>query len=209
MTTTDAGRAQVARSTPGSYFLRKFLRDPKRIASVWPSSRWLAEAMLDGLEFRPGDGVVELGPGTGPFTDLVMERLRGLPGVQYLGVDRDGDFCKLLRERHPSGEFVQADAFDLPALLAARPSFRPVAVLSGLPLVSMPRQGVGALIEAIARDLTPGGQFRTFSYWHSILNPAQWWLRRHMRATFARFSVIGPVLRNVPPAVVFAGRKAD
>lgn len=203
----DASTPPAHRQAPGPFFLRKFLRAPGAIASVWPSSRRLAAAMLDGVAFGPDSAVVELGPGTGPFTDLVAARLGGSPGHRYLGIDRDPDFVAFLRRRHPHLEFVVADAAELPTLLAARPALRPTAVVSGLPLVAMPERVVAGLLDTIHGALPAGGHFRTFSYLHTTLNPASWRLRRDMRNRFAEFQVHGPILGNLPPALVFAARR--
>ena len=202
--TTGSPAVTASGSGSGGWFLRKFLRDPKEVASVWPSSRYLARAMVAGIELLPGESIVELGPGTGPFTDAIAQKLASVQGASYLGIDRDPEFVAHLRQRHPRLEFVQADAFALPELLAARPQLRVRAVLSGLPLVAMPKPQVTALAEFVRDLLPPGGHFRTFSYLHTVVNPASWWLRRLLREHFAGFTVAGPVWRNVPPALVFA-----
>jgi phospholipid N-methyltransferase len=186
-------------------FLRKFVRDPGNVASVWPSSRRLASAMVRGIELPPHAVVIELGPGTGPFTDVIAELWLARGDVRYLGIDRDPEFVALLRARHPRLDFAHASAFDLPQLLSERRIDRVDAVLCGLPLVSMPTADVDQLLHTVRQRLRPGGAFRTFSYVHTMANPASWSLRRRMRAIFPRFTVRGPVLRNVPPALVFAG----
>src|SRR5206468_2899992 len=58
-------------------FVEAFLRDPLAVGSCWPSSATLCRAVVDHCDFQPGDTVVELGPGTGAFTELLLERLEG------------------------------------------------------------------------------------------------------------------------------------
>lgn len=188
----------------GFWFLRKFLREPSHVASFWPSSRWLARAMVKDLEVARGHAVLELGPGTGPFTAAIDAMLP--PGADYLGIERDAEFAALLRRRFPQRTFATADVEHLATLLAERPTLRPAAVICGLPLVSMPMPVVDALLQEVARRLPRGGVFRTFSYVHTMVNFASWSLRRRMRATFREFAVRGPVWRNAPPALVFEGR---
>jgi phospholipid N-methyltransferase len=189
----------------GFWFLRKFLRAPGHVASFWPSSRWLAAAMVRDLVLPPGSAVLELGPGTGPFTAAITAHLRPAPGC-YLGIDRDPEFVAVLRSRFPAFEFCCDDVARLAELLAARAHLRPGVVLCGLPLVSMPVPVVDRLLQQVAGLLPPGGVFRTFSYVHTMANPASWKLRARMRGFFGAFAVHGPVLRNVPPALVFEGR---
>ncbi|MGB1453174.1 MAG: rRNA adenine N-6-methyltransferase family protein, partial [Crocinitomicaceae bacterium] len=45
------------------------------IGSVVPSSKFLSKKMLDHLDFSSAEFVVELGPGTGVFTDRIIEKL--------------------------------------------------------------------------------------------------------------------------------------
>lgn len=204
MTGSIAPPADASQGELGRWFLRKFLRSPGSVASFWPSSRHLADAMLRGVELPEGSAVLEFGPGTGPFTDAIAARLT--PQHHYLGIDRDPDFVALLRVRHPRLEVAAADVFELPRLLADRPHLRPAAVICGLPLVAMPKPEVDGLLETV-RDLLPaGGTFRTFSYLHTVVNPNQWSLKQRMRRIFPKFTVHGPVLRNLPPAFVFEGR---
>jgi SAM-dependent methyltransferase len=66
-------------------FITRFASAPTNIGAVFPSSRDLAEAMLHGIELQPGDVVVEYGPGTGAFTELLLERLP--EGAEYLGIE--------------------------------------------------------------------------------------------------------------------------
>ena len=72
-----------------SYFLQRFVRSPKHIASVWPSSRYLTAQMFDGLRLGHGDVVVEYGPGTGSFTLEVQRLLESGVNIRYLGVEVD------------------------------------------------------------------------------------------------------------------------
>jgi phospholipid N-methyltransferase len=188
----------------GRWFLRKFLQSPLTVSSLWPSSRHLAAAMVRDLHLPETGAILELGPGTGSFTRAI-EPLLG-PRNGYLGLDHDPEFIALLRRNHPGLEFVEADLRDLERLLDARP-LELHAVLSGLPLVAMPRQTVEDLLVLVRDRLAPGGLFRTFSYVQMLASPHSWWLRGCVRRVFPRFAVRGPIWRNVTPAVIFEGRK--
>ena len=45
------------------------------VGSVVPSSKFLSRKMLDHLNFKQAKLVVELGPGTGVFTQRIIEKL--------------------------------------------------------------------------------------------------------------------------------------
>src|ERR1041385_1553701 len=62
-------------------FVEAFIREPFKVGALWPSSDELSRAVVDGCDFKRDDLVVELGPGTGSFTKLLLKRpgRRGRP----------------------------------------------------------------------------------------------------------------------------------
>jgi phospholipid N-methyltransferase len=186
-------------------FLRGFLREPRAVASVWPSSRHLAEAMLEGIDLAPGDVIVEYGPGTGSFTELIAERRRAIGGLEYVGIERSEDFLGILRARFPGMRFVRGRAEDAIAIVGDCAGRPPRVVISGLPLIAMPT--METVVAATSRLLARPGAFHTFSYVHSAPTPGARRLRAAMRAYFDEFEVSGAILRNIPPALVLRGRQ--
>jgi hypothetical protein len=66
----------TAATAPRLLFLRKFLLEGRRVASVAPSSRSLARAATRCIDRSRPQVIVDLGAGTGPVTEL---RSRPLP----------------------------------------------------------------------------------------------------------------------------------
>ncbi|GAB4162431.1 MAG: methyltransferase domain-containing protein [Planctomycetota bacterium] len=185
----------------GLGFLRAFLNRPRTVGAVLPSSRYLARALVGRLDALSGGLVVEFGPGTGPMTRVIRDRLP--PGVRYLGIELESRFCALLRERYPGLEFHQGSAADLAAVLRDRGLPRPSRIISGLPFASLPEEVQRGIVDAVA-DCLDGtdGEFRTFQYVHAYGLGAARRFRAMMRERFERFERLGPVLLNVPPAFV-------
>ena len=78
-------------------FFRQLLSRPKQISAIAPSSRFLARAMASGL--KPGNRVVEFGPGTGVLTKAILAagvRPRDLTLFEY-----NPDFVAHLRVAFP------------------------------------------------------------------------------------------------------------
>src|SRR5215216_112399 len=70
-------RPQKAPGTRGRLrFFSAFLREPFKVGAFWPSSPELSEEIVEGCELHRRNTVVELGPGTGAFTGLILERMR-------------------------------------------------------------------------------------------------------------------------------------
>ena len=203
-TTTRTGDPVEGQRRPirdGIGFFGRFLRNPSTVGAVLPSSRYLSRAMVGRLELDPGELVVEYGPGTGPATAIVRE---GLPkGAQYLGIELDPRFHRLLTERFPTLAFHHGSAADLRAILEQRGLPRPARILSGLPFASLPPATQDGIIDGIVWALRGSeGDFRTFQYVHAYGLRAARRFRAMMQERFVGFERIGPVVRNVPPAFV-------
>ena len=56
-------------------FLKTFLKD-RQVGAMSPSSRFLANKMLENINFDEAKVIVELGPGTGVFTHVLLEKMR-------------------------------------------------------------------------------------------------------------------------------------
>jgi phosphatidylethanolamine/phosphatidyl-N-methylethanolamine N-methyltransferase len=188
------------------YFLRRFLRRPKHVASVWPSSRHLARRMFHDLDLKTGDLVIEYGPGTGAFT-VEVERLRRIGvGLRYLGIEKDPGMYDFLVHRFPSLDFVLGDACDILDISVSRGLPPAAAVISGLPLMFIERASLLRIFTGTSACLRPDGVFRTFSYAHSYPTRVAGELRDLMSLCFDEYHRSTPVLRNLPPAVVLSGR---
>ncbi len=191
----QAGR-RPARMPDWLLFFRKFLRHGTAIASFVPSSRYLAQAVCDDIDYANARCLVELGAGTGPIS---AELLRQAPAsCRVLILERDPDFCARLRERFPNAEVDEADAIDLDRLLTERGIDRVDHFLCGLPLPSFPAAVRDTILRVVCQRLTPSGTFRQLTH-------MPWVYYRLYRRSFAevRFKF---VLRNLPPAGYYVCR---
>jgi phosphatidylethanolamine/phosphatidyl-N-methylethanolamine N-methyltransferase len=181
-------------------FLSHFRKNPRTVGAIAPSSQRLARAMLDGLTLEPGVRVVELGPGTGAITGEIARRLP--PGTTCLAIDIDPVFTARVAERWPQIDAVCDRAERLLDIVRSR-GLQPVDhIVSGLPFASLPGGATGAIVEAIATALRPGGTFTTFQYIHAYALPPAIAVRRtlgHLLGSRPAFSV---VMANLPPAFV-------
>jgi phospholipid N-methyltransferase len=178
----------------------RFLRQPRTVGAVAPSSRVLAREMVRGLELGGGAHLVELGPGTGAFTGELLARLG--PNGRLLAVELDPEFAGQVRARWPAADCVCASATTLASLVAAR-QWGPVDhIISGLPFASLPRDVTHQILDAIAHVLKPGGTFTAFQYVHAYTLPPAVAFRRELHSRFGTAPSRHLVVRNIPPAFV-------
>ena len=198
---TDRSK-RTTRITDHLVFLQVLLAAPGRTGAVAPSSVHLARAMVDGLTIKPGETVVEFGPGTGAFT---AEICRILPSESsYLGIEIEPRFAELLRRRYPGLLVIQGSAEDAPRLVAEAGCDRLRAIICGLPFGSLSAGVQDRIIRALDVLVTPGVQFRAVAYVHAYGLPAAVRFRRRMCETIGPLTRRTMVLRNLPPAYVLS-----
>lgn len=179
-------------------FFQQWLRNPRAIAALAPSSRVLARAMIAQLPLSP-ERIIEFGGGTGVFTRALIDH--GLDRDQLMVVELNGALHRMLKRRFPETRVVRGDARNVAALVA-REKFAEAggvdAVVSGLGLLSMSRHIQREIVAAAFNVLKPGGRFIQFTY--GPVGPVSRELLGELDLNARRASV---AWLNVPPATVY------
>jgi phospholipid N-methyltransferase len=174
-------------------FLGKFLRQGTAIASLAPSSPWLSRTTVRNIDWTKAKVLVELGAGTGPITRVLAEK--AMPGCEVVVLERDADFCRILRERFENRagfQIIEGDVRDLASILADRGIGQADHIVSGLPVPSFPADLRQALFRVISQVLKSEGTFNQITelpwvYWN--------FYRRYFESVQFVFEP-----RNLPPA---------
>lgn len=182
-------------------FLRGFLRQPALVGAVLPSSRQLALAMVHGLDLARAATVVELGPGTGAITAVILDHLG--PKTQFLTIELDHNHCAILRKRFAHLAVYQDSAERLPDYLRQHGAHCADYILSGLPWASLPLDLQDRLFTSIVHSLSPNGAFVTFAYLHARWLPKAVRFRNRLLDRFDQVELSKVVWRNAPPAFVY------
>lgn len=176
MSTSDLKSADLTddreRRAPGEWalLLRRWLRNPLRVAELAPTSRWVARAVAARLSLdRPG-AVVELGAGTGSLTRGLLDA--GCPPDRLVAIELDPEFAALLRRRFPGIAVIAGDAGKASPLLAAIGISRAATVVSSLPIRWFPRETQEAILRASLDLLGPGGSF--YQLTNAPSSPLRW-----------------------------------
>ena len=182
----------------GLKFVGAFIREPFKVGSFWPSSAALSRALVGGCEFQADDTVVELGPGTGNFTKLLLERLQG-PG-RMVALELSPTNISVLQKRFAPCKIIHDSAENL-ARYVEPGSAR--CVVSGLAWGNMLPALQDRILDAVMASLTPRGQFVAFGYIHAKWFPTSLRFRRRLMQDFRRVETTPIVWRNLPPAFVY------
>ena len=97
------------------HFIRSWIERPLSIGAVKPSSKMLARTMARYVDPHSEGPVVELGPGTGPVTEALVEA--GIAPARLVLLEFNPTFCRILRARYPEATLVQGDAYSLRSVL--------------------------------------------------------------------------------------------
>ena len=187
-------------------FLRAFATRPFATGAIAPSSRQLAAEMIAGMGLRDVSTVVELGPGTGAMTRVILEEIG--PQTLLLAVDLNPDFAAHLRETLPARvTVVNGSGEHLDRYLKECGKDAADCVVCGLPWANFGSDLQRRLMDGVLRALRPGGCFSTFTYLHAVTLPTGRRLLRLLRASFTSVERSQLVWRNLPPAFVYHCRK--
>ena len=177
-------------------FIRSWIEKPLSTGAVMPSSKALARTMARYVDPKASGPVIELGPGTGPVTQALVQH--GVDPARLVLVEFNPDFCRLLRTRYPQATVVQGDAYRLRRLLESTVRSPASAIVSGLPLVTKPVRTRLRLISDAMALLAPGAPFVQFTY--AMVTP----IPKAVSGIKAEASEL--IWMNLPPARVWVYR---
>lgn len=176
-------------------FLSKFITEPKKIGSITPSSSFLTRKMLAKLPWDGIEAVIELGAGTGVFTNFIAKNKK--ESCQVLVIEQDVEMRETLQSTYPTF-FYGSKAEKLDWFLRNFDLPKADCIISGLPFAIFSEQMRNDVMLAVSQSLQPGGIFVAFQY--SLQ------MRKLLKKYFCEVK-IGFVPFNMPPAFVYYCKK--
>ncbi len=175
-------------------FAKNFVKHPKMLGSVIPSSRFLIDKLLAPVDWQKARLFVEYGPGIGNISAEVLKRMH--PDARLVLFELNDDFADFLRTgfRDPRLIVLHRSAADVGRVLADQGLGQADYIISGIPFSTMPEAVRNEIADATYAALAPGGQFLVYQFSPKILE-----------VLTPRFSRIDrdfePI--NVPPAQLY------
>jgi phosphatidylethanolamine/phosphatidyl-N-methylethanolamine N-methyltransferase len=182
-------------------FLRCWSRDPVAVGLPFASSCWtarrLAQATLDAA--IPGGGpILELGAGTGPVTEALIEA--GCPVDQIIVVERDGGLCRTLGRRFRGLQVLHGDALEIGEILVKARVPSVGVVLCGIPMRAVAPDAAARCYSDAFQLMPSGGAIIQYTY--GLKSPVDPETPLRLDARF-----VGREWRNVPPIGIWRYRE--
>ena len=201
---------------PGSefgLFFQQSLRAFSVTASLCPSSKSLAGALLRSVDFATSTVIVELGSGTGAVTSEILRRMS--PDCRLYAIDINPAFVSYVRRKIQDHRFfpILGRAEQLGSILNREGLCSADAIVSSLGLTTMAHEQRCAIVQELRSHLNKRGVLTQFQYVHAHGSPR--WLSNLGICRFSEEEFLCQhfgrvrterVFRNFPPATVFTCR---
>jgi phospholipid N-methyltransferase len=136
-------------------FLGQFIRQPLEVASIAPSSRFVARRVARCVRGASGT-IVEIGAGTGGITRALLGTIAA--DARLVAVELNPALAeRAARIDDPRLVVHCGSAEDLPVILRQHRCTPATAIVCGLPFSMVPRLRGMRIVRALERSLAPGG----------------------------------------------------
>ncbi len=206
------GCSAVTPSTPSTparldglgAFLRAYVRSPLQVGALWPSSRRLAAAMTQWVNWDRVRVVVEFGAGTGALTPAILKSAAA--DCRVLLIERDARMAASLKRQFGSANVVHGDVQSARAYCDEAGIDRADVVISSLPWASLTPVVQARCMKAAKTILHRDGFFATYAHLQSLMLPGGRRLNRILPRVFDCVERSPIVWRNSLPAFVYQCR---
>ena len=140
--TSHQPNSTIRTNKPDEIVLAKFVKSPRTIGSIAPSSPALGRALSEKIDPKGNGSVLELGAGTGPITTQILKRLAS-PNLLTC-VEIDQQMCARFRKSFPNIELIEKDCREIGALFAGENISN---IVSSLPYRSLPQSTTDSIFE--------------------------------------------------------------
>ena len=175
-------------------FFSTFLKNPKEIGSVVPSSKFLVKELLKNVEFENAKYIVEYGPGTGCVTSGILKKARN--DAKILCFETNKRFYRHLKKNIKDKRLILInDSAENIMKHLKRLSIPKIDyVISGLPFSILPQKKKITIIKETKKTLKDEGRFVIYQYLNSFKS-----------CLYSYFSNISTkfVALNIPPSFIY------
>lgn len=175
-------------------FILEYIKNPRNVGAIAPSSKYLANKIIDTINFEKAKCIVEYGPGTGAFTEKILARAKDNTIVLLIEINKE--FYNTLKNiyGHKKNVIIINNSVENIDIILEKYSIKAVDyIVSGLPFASLPQNISRCILQKTSKIINGNTEFITFQYSLLKLN--------FFREYFSEIKY-KKVIRNLPPAYV-------
>lgn len=176
-------------------FFSEAIKSIKTTGSIKPSSKYLVNKCLKGLNFSDADTIIEFGPGNGCFTEEILNSISKNTNLYSFEINSVFyNYCKSKFANNSNVKIVNESALDLGIFLNKKSIKKANFIISSLPFAIFNESQKKDLLNTIKSNLNKDGVFVQYQY--SLGN------YKELKNTFSKVDV-SLVVRNLPPAFIY------
>jgi phosphatidylethanolamine/phosphatidyl-N-methylethanolamine N-methyltransferase len=187
------------------HLFREFIRNPKQTGSILDSSNDLAELITSTANLQNANCIVELGPGTGVFTQKILYKKQ--QACQFIALELNPTLAHQTQQKFPNEAIYNDNATNTGSYLLKHRQQHCDTVISGLPWASFNTSLQKEILESITTSLSSQGEFLTFTYLHSLALPSGKRFQELLKKNFTSVTKTKTIWKNIPPALVYHCKK--
>ena len=205
--------------------IRQFALQPLSTGAVAPSSRTLATRLTGMVDLYNAQTVVELGPGTGVFTEEIQKNISRQ--TDFFALEVNPAFVAATKQRCPGVKVYQDEARNLPVYLrdtrqvnetdtlpeqnpdetSPTSNGRADCIISSLPWTIFNEAEQDTLLDTISASLRKGGTFISIVYLGGRLRARGRYFVDSLPLYFSEIEKTGTVWQNIPPTLIYRCKK--
>jgi phospholipid N-methyltransferase len=150
-------------------FARNFLKYPKLLGSLVPSSPFLVNHLMSKVDWQRARVIVEYGPGIGNITREILQRMR--PDAVLVAIELNPEFVSYLRDEIPDPRLhvVHGSASEVAGILGRLNLDRADYIISGIPYSTIPDPVRRQIVRESRRLLDPAGALVVYQFTRTVL----------------------------------------
>lgn len=175
-------------------FFKEAIKNYKTSGTLVPSSKFLANRMLNSVNFSEAKTIIELGPGNGAITKAILEKMT--PKTTLICFEINDVFYQELQQlKHPNIIILNASAENLEKELKKLKIEHVDYVISSLPLTIIPNKISTEILKQSYRSLKQRGLFIQYQYSLTYY--------KKLKGVFGKNIILDFETFNFPPAFVY------
>ncbi len=177
--------------------IMEFLKRPDLVGSAFPASKYLTDTLLEPIKWEKIRVVIEYGPGTGPVSRAILERM---PWDGHLiAIDISPGFTRHLRDtiKDPRLLAITGCASSAPKFLEDQGFESADLIVTGIPFSTMSSEEGHRILDVSTQMLTDSGALLAYQM-RSTVAPMLTERFRDIQKSY--------VWRNIPPCHLYWAR---